>query len=89
MAGIAGLTRGDVAGEPKLHVTVTDDDGNVVYRTWNAAADYKTVTLYLDETDELPDDARREVAGPVIGRSVWGLDPIAERRRADELASRG
>lgn len=63
----------EVAQTRKLHVTVTNDDGETVYQTWNSDAGWKTVTLYLDETDDVADDARREVMGSVIGKSIWGV----------------
>jgi hypothetical protein len=76
-------TAEEVAAKRKLHITVTNDDGETVYKTWNADEGRKTVTLYLDETEAPLTDARKGVMGEVIGRSIWGLDPVALRRERD------
>jgi len=60
-----------VAAKRKLYITVTNDDGETVYQTWNSDEGYKTVTLYLDETEPPLTDARKDVMGEVIGMSRW------------------
>lgn len=72
-----GWAPDEVAAKRKLYIVVTNDDGETVYKTWNADEGYKTVTLYLDETDPPLTDARRNVMGETIGKSLWDHDPAA------------
>jgi hypothetical protein len=55
-----------------LTVTVTDDDGRVVYRTWQAEEAWASVTLMLGQTG--PD-----IDGNEIGLSYWDLVPRTPR----------
>jgi hypothetical protein len=74
-------TEEEVAAKRKLYIIVTNDDGETVYKTWNADEGWKTVTLYLDETQEPMTDARKDVMGEVIGKSIWDHTQAAQLER--------
>lgn len=60
----------DLEGRPKLHITVTNDAGEVVYRTWNEDAGWTRVELLLGQTERV-DGERATVMGETIGKSLW------------------
>lgn len=76
-------TTEQIAAKRKLYVTVTDDDGKTVYKTWNADEGWKTITLYLDATEKPMHDARKDVMGEVIGKADWDYTPAARLERED------
>lgn len=58
----------------RLTVTVTDEDGNVVYETWNADMGWKSALLVFDATQTDHD-------GNEIGLSLWDVE-LPERLEA-------
>ena len=80
------MDQAEVDRTRKLRITVTNDDGEVVYQTWNEDCGWKSVRLYLDEMDRPLDDARASVMGPTIGYSLWGMKTSAEEKRERDRA---
>ena len=69
----------------KIHITATDDAGNVLYYTWGYQdvggenCDWVRVILFLKDTQVLDD-------GSVIGKSLWKTKCNPPFRRINDAA---